>query len=908
MEYLKNTHDLRLPEWGPYTKKYMGISHIPDEKNGLRFDLSIVPGLYRRKVEVPNVLWESGYHPWEASPDLSYFCHRHELEWKDQVYCDISFSEIDQNSRLIRCECVNATSRNQSMALHYMASMNFPTVRPYAPQILEPCVLNLPEGALWVDALAYEKLEYARPRPTDSLGTDGFWRAEIRDSGFTNGNGIGAGFGKDAGDCVIYKIKVSHEIPKGMLLFRYRLQYTGKAVFKLEGIVESSVEFEPGEDFQIKEIDVGNITPGEYELVMTSQGEAGLEMDGIALLPREDCKKIRFERKKWTFVPRIMPGPVPNSLILEYEDVEGCYGILWEYEPYEIREFYCDELDRFMRFTTHHHTTSKFRLNEDGHFTNIFLRPVEMEKNSSKVLYGMVCYGSRKAVEDSINTFVQKKYSPEKKYIAAKAKSVKFNISPAGEKYRFSQERMAATTLTNIVYPVYTRKAYIKHSTPGRWWDCLYTWDSGFIGLGLLELDIERAVDCLNAYVTEPGDDQAAFIHHGSPVPVQFYLFLELCNRTQSKKLLEFFYPRLQQYHRFLCGRLGSSTTRQLKSNFIKTWDYFYNSGGWDDYPPQVHVHENRLENTVAPIINTAHCIRTAKILKMAAEALGKFEDTREYDEDIFILSEAIQEHSWDEESGYFGYVCHDGNGNPQGILRHESGSNYNMGLDGAYPLVAGMCSKHQEEKLLAHFRSEQELFSSAGVSAVDRSAPYYKEDGYWNGTVWMSHQWFFWKAMLDLGEGELADAIARTGLEVWKKEVDASYNCFEHFVIDSGRGAGWHHFSGLSTPVLSWFSAYYRPGTLTCGFDIWVEEKRFSSEHDRVEAKLKFYGVKGRRIQVLACMNPGFRYRVIFEREKAAFKEVLPGVLQISIIFNGSEGKLTISAIEDFEDKKERV
>jgi len=27
---LHNSHDLRLPDWGPYTKKYHGISHIPD--------------------------------------------------------------------------------------------------------------------------------------------------------------------------------------------------------------------------------------------------------------------------------------------------------------------------------------------------------------------------------------------------------------------------------------------------------------------------------------------------------------------------------------------------------------------------------------------------------------------------------------------------------------------------------------------------------------------------------------------------------------------------------------------------------------------------------------------------------------------------------------------------------------
>jgi len=65
---LEHSHNLRLPAWGPYTKKYTGISHLPDLASGLRFDLSVFPGYYRRQVMVPNAKWESGFHPWEAAP------------------------------------------------------------------------------------------------------------------------------------------------------------------------------------------------------------------------------------------------------------------------------------------------------------------------------------------------------------------------------------------------------------------------------------------------------------------------------------------------------------------------------------------------------------------------------------------------------------------------------------------------------------------------------------------------------------------------------------------------------------------------------------------------------------------------------------------------------------------------
>ena len=110
-----------------------------------------------------------------------------------------------------------------------------------------------------------------------------------------------------------------------------------------------------------------------------------------------------------------------------------------------------------------------------------------------------------------------------------------------------------------------------------------------------------------------------------------------------SPELLEYFYPRLRQYYRFLAGRLGSSTTRRMKSNLLKTWDYFYNTGGWDDYPPQVHVHAHGLEAHVTPVVTTAHALRSAKILQMAARALGLDRDVAEYQEDIDTWVESLE-------------------------------------------------------------------------------------------------------------------------------------------------------------------------------------------------------------------------------------------------------------------------
>ena len=109
------SHDLSLPAWGPYTKRYSGISHVPAANDGVRFDLSVFPGMYRRRVDVPNVRFESGFHPWAAAPDLSCYTFRHELLWKDQLYADISFASLGEDARLIRAELHNNTDAPQNL-------------------------------------------------------------------------------------------------------------------------------------------------------------------------------------------------------------------------------------------------------------------------------------------------------------------------------------------------------------------------------------------------------------------------------------------------------------------------------------------------------------------------------------------------------------------------------------------------------------------------------------------------------------------------------------------------------------------------------------------------------------------------------------------------------------------------
>ncbi|HEY9076694.1 MAG TPA: trehalase family glycosidase [Anaerolineaceae bacterium] len=897
---VRNNHDLNLPAWGPYTKKYIGISHIPDPDKGLRFDLSIFPGFYRREVLVPNAKWESGYHPWEASPDLQYFSYRYELEWKDQVYCDLSFAPVTENVRLARCEMVNQTDLPQNLVLHYMAYMNFPPLKVYSDEALFPALVHLPDDGFWLDALDYDDLKFAITRPTDSLVTDAMRRGEIRYNGLVGGRGVGQGFGKDAGDTLWYHLESQTCLQDARLLLRYRTPQGGSLTLRYSGKWNGVVDLPESQQFNLIAIPLGNVDACACPLVIESLGGTPIDLDGFAIVPAGSEHQVNFTLKEWNPTPLILSGPRESTLILKYEDTETYYGLSWRWENWKVRQFLSSELDRFLRHRVHEHVQTVMRGDGGGHFTNVFLRPIPLEPHTRKVLYGMVCSGTREEVENTLQSYDLSDSQAEAYFDQARSGVAHWNPKPAGRSLLFSQERMSATTLMNVVYPIYAKGKYIRHGTPGKWWDCLYTWDSGFIGLGLLEIDVQRAIDNLNAYVTEPGDPQTAFIHHGSPVPMQFYLFQELMNRTQDRQLLEYFYPRMRQYYLFMAGRIGSSTTRVLPSNLLKTWDYFYNSGGWDDYPPQVYVHANQLEKSVSPVISSSQVIRCGKILQLAAQELGLPDDVADYQADINTIGAAVQKYSWDEGSGYFGYVCHDDQGNPTGILRHNSGQNYNMGLDGVYPLVAGITTPEQEKLLLAHLSSPAEMWTPIGISTVDQSAAYYRVDGYWNGAVWPPHQWIFWKRLLDLNETNFAHKVGKTALDIWAREVDASYHCFEHFIVQSGRGAGWHQFGGLSTPVMKWFASYYQPGTFTTGYDVWVKKLSFSQYNRSLSASLRIDGNPGGVLAVLASMaepGPGVQYKATWNGQPVPVEEVTPGTLQVLLPrISGATGILEIN------------
>lgn len=755
---MEHTHDLRLPDWGPYNKGCLGACHIADADSGLAFDAVLFPGRYRRAVLLPIDMADNGVKVMAASRDASRYVYRYELEWKDAVYMEADFSS-DGREMVISMQFVNRTDAPETLQVDALFSVRKPTLSRREMDIIQA---EPPTGCRWVDALDYE-FAPAGGYPC----ADGLYTGEKRQSGFCGGSCLAVG--RLAAREITYRLPVI--LSDGLLL---RYGGGGELAVKING-----------QRYAMKLAAAD--TPQTAFLPLPEQ-----RVDSVTLCPAgKDLLLDGFCIGRNAAHSRFIPLSDAISYTVEEDDIalrcpNGTYKVTCTGGVPLIRTVLADDPGRVLVEELHNHTDLVLGDGKKPHI-DLFFRPICVPPKGAKQLRLVI-------------------RAPEARAFPSDHRLCLPGGNASGERYRFSQQLLNAVCLSNVVWPICCRRSYIRHNTPGRKWDSLYTWDSGFIGMGLAALDRKRAEDCLNAYMTAPGDPHAPYILHGSPLPTQILLYAELFQSEPDLAFLRRFYPYVSEQYRFFASRRDKDC-----GGLVRLWDLFYNSGGWDDYPAQCLVHEQGLENRVCPVISSAFTVLAARILRFAARLLG--EPTDGYDADIDGLSAAVEGLMWDEEAGCYSYVDFTNGAKP--LL--FAGVNANMGMDGVYPLIAGIANKWRTGRILENLQSG--LKTPYGYGTVDTRAPYYHTDGYWVGTVWMPHQWMLFKAFLDQKEAEPAWELAKTALDTFAAEAHRSYNCPEHYLAKNGRGAGFHQFSGLSTPLLLWYRSFFVPGTVTAGF-----------------------------------------------------------------------------------------
>ena len=886
----------KMSQWGPYSKKYMGLSKIIEEYKdvGVRFDFTVHPTMWNTSVPVPNVTFPSCYHLWDCNSDYTYFSYRYELMWKDMVYADISFSKMKDNAYLMRCELFNNTQLSQNIILNTFSSLEF----PYPTY----CKVVTPDNCVLKTANDYNDYTYAVSRPWDGENPDGMFKGMFADNEFYLGKGLGdrcenyhvhylnlKPFGCEKGDMVSYSFNVEEEKFKHpVIALRYKTVTDGDAHFDMNG---TEIVLKNSSDLTFTYL------PYMADFTLKSLGGAGVELDFLAVIEDTEKDSLYTESVSFDYVPEIETQILENGhrTKLTYNGVNTPFYVMTHNKNTRERVLNsgCLEDALVNRLSNSDHTfdelqktfsnSFKAKQSDLGFFQNTLVRSIFIDPNSSHIEYVVLSNEEPEPLTDA---------EYESIYLKAKAADKKPAFNKAGEEYTLSTNILKATTLTNVVYPVYRHGENVVHHTPGKRWDSFYTWDSGFIGLGALEFSNDLCQYILDMYLCDDTNKDFAFLLHGSLVPTQFVEYFELLKKTNDKSKLAFLYDKAKLYYEFLRGRTHVSTTAKFNNGLLTTYDYWYSSSGMDDYPAQVEMMSRKSEKYSCPCISTSQVILAGKIMRMVALSLGKADDVKVYDADIAYSEKALNKLAWDEESGYFGYTIYDDNGNVVDIMRAKNGENFNKGMDGVYPFISGSVKGERKQRLIAHIKNPKEMWTSAGVSAVDTSASYYFDDGYWNGNVWMSHQWFVWKAMLDNGETDFAYKMAKTALDVWKAETEFSYNTYECFGIKTKRGGWFHNFSGLSTPICIWANAYFRPQSVTTGFDVWTDYQN-TTDTD-AEVSFKYFG-DNKAYSMIITLSDKCEYKAFLNDEEIEFNERVKGALEFTFDNSVKAGVLKV-------------
>ena len=889
-----------MPVWGPYSKKYMGLSRIMGDisnKNGkskadaVRFDFAVHPTIWNSSTPVPNVTVPSSYHLWKCSTDYSFYSYRYELMWKDQVYADVSFSKINDEAYLARVEFVNNTDLSQNTVLNFYSSLEFPNSKEYYIKAKD-------SNYKLIKANDYAKFAYAAVRPWENETPDGMFRGMFRDEEFYLGYGLGdrcdhahvhylnlKPFGCEKGDRVSYNLD-AQGINNPVVAVRYKTVTDGDAEFCVNG---ANTVFPHSDSLCVIELDYAD----SIELV--SLGKAGVELDFIAVY--EKGNSLEVVEMKHSFEPQIEVKKNGKGYTVDMDfDYDDCrFKVITSNPNTRFRVLESGSLEDALinRLSNGDHTyddlketfsnSFKRKASDDGFFQNTLIKSIFIEPHSTHTEYAVVAKSDFEPLTDEEYEAI---YNERK----VAGETAQFNKD--GEKYKLSTDILRATLLTNTVYPVYCHGENVIHHTPGKRWDSFYTWDSGFIGMGLLEFSNELCKYALDMYLCDEDNDDFCFLLHGSLVPTQFVEYLELLKRTNDKSRLDFLYDKMKLYYEFLRGRTHNSTCAKFGNGLLTTYDYWYSCSGMDDYPAQVKMIADKAEEYSCPCLSTSQIIRAGKIMKMVASYLGKADDIAVYDADIEYSSNALNTLAWDEESGYFGYTMYDKDKNVPHIMKTEDGENWDKGFDGVYPLIAGAVDGERKQRLISHIKNPNEMWSNAGVSAVDMSASYYFDDGYWNGNVWMSHQWFVWKTMLDNADTDFAFEIANRALEMWREETDFSYFTYECFGIKTRRGGWFHNFGGLSAPICIWANAYYKPGTVTTGLDLWTDYQKVTERS--AEISFKYFG-NNEKYSMIVTLSDEHSYKAYLDGKEIGFVERNKGSLEFTFDNNVKSGVLEI-------------
>ena len=96
--------------------------------------------------------------------------------------------------------------------------------------------------------------------------------------------------------------------------------------------------------------------------------------------------------------------------------------------------------------------------------------------------------------------------------------------------------------------------------------------------------------------------------------------------------------------------------------------------------------------------------------------------------------------------------------------------------------------------------------------------------------------------------------------------------------------------------PVVNWFNAYYKIGTITSGFEVQINSFEFKDDFTFLKADISFdEATPAHERSMIVVMHPGKTYYAKFNNKNLKVEEIKKGLLQIILPATNQPGELVV-------------
>jgi len=424
-------------------------------------------------------------------------------------------------------------------------------------------------------------------------------------------------------------------------------------------------------------------------------------------------------------------------------------------------------------------------------------------------------------------------------------------------------------TLHNQQYTrSFLRDSMTNHIISGREWGSFYIWDAGMTAIGAIEEDEKIAGDII-AEMPDPARMGKKVLNYGSFIPTAVFALWELYQKKGDTRVLKRHYDLMRRlvfamyFYPMREGDIRHDGMVRPVRNRTGADDYptLVYADGWPfawDYRETLPLNPSRKVIQILSVGMTCMAVRMLKILRLAAYVLGKKEDIATYDNMIDRSEKSMNEQYWDDTKGRF-------------LNRLESVEGL-LDIEGVYeylPLFSGSVDTRRRNILMRKLTVPGKYWTPHGITVVARDDQNYREDGYWNGGIWIPTQWFFWKTFYNIGRMDLAEKISNSAIKLWDDNHKKTLCCWEEFRVRGGRPAGNSRFSGLSTPLMALWKGRRGKGRVQAGQEM-IVRSGYDSEKEEISisAETPFY--TGSAGLSFVAGRPGTEYHIEIEGEES--------------------------------------